>query len=132
MGEEGGIRSGSSNWPPIGAPLLSNFQRDADPWRSNFDDSVNAVSFGFVATAILISMFLVMAIFERFLRPPGNTSHNTGPPQSASSHADLESQLGFNPKLGHPSPKVSHFLLLVLVLSDSMRLCLCLHFEVSG
>ncbi|CAA6656669.1 unnamed protein product [Spirodela intermedia] len=37
-------------------------------WR-HFDSSVNAVSFGFVATAILIAMFLVMAIFERFLRP---------------------------------------------------------------
>ncbi|KAK6142558.1 hypothetical protein DH2020_022906 [Rehmannia glutinosa] len=39
-----------------------------DYWRS-FDNSVSAVSFGFVATAILISMFLIMAIFERFLRP---------------------------------------------------------------
>ncbi|CAN1844257.1 hypothetical protein LINPERHAP1_LOCUS37371 [Linum perenne] len=39
-----------------------------DHWR-HFDNSVDAVSFGFVATAILISMFLVMAIFERFLRP---------------------------------------------------------------
>ncbi|KAL8511033.1 hypothetical protein ACS0TY_017747 [Phlomoides rotata] len=38
-----------------------------DQWR-RFDNSVNAVSFGFVATAILISMFLIMAIFERFLR----------------------------------------------------------------
>eukprot|EP00249_Psilotum_nudum_P019656 c27361_g1_i4 orf=1437-1961(+) len=40
-------------------------------WRRN-DSSVNAVSFGFVATAILIFMFLVMAIFERILRsrPP--------------------------------------------------------------
>eukprot|EP00249_Psilotum_nudum_P019653 c27361_g1_i1 orf=1437-2036(+) len=36
-------------------------------WRRN-DSSVNAVSFGFVATAILIFMFLVMAIFERILR----------------------------------------------------------------
>lgn len=44
-----------------------------DHWR-NFDNSVNAVSFGFVATAILISMFLVMAIFERFLRPSSSSS----------------------------------------------------------
>lgn len=33
-----------------------------------FDSYVNADSFGFVAIAILISMFLVMAICERFLR----------------------------------------------------------------
>lgn len=91
-------------WPPIGAPL--NLERD-DHGR-HFDSSVNAVSFGFVATAILISMFLVMAIFERFLRP-------TSPPLSRSggrSHGDLEAQLGFNGKLGHPSPKVSCLYLL--------------------
>ena len=37
-----------------------------DDWR-HFDKSVNAICFRFVATAILISMFLVMAIFETFL-----------------------------------------------------------------
>ncbi|EOY28348.1 Uncharacterized protein TCM_029945 [Theobroma cacao] len=85
------------SWPPVGAPL--NVQRE-DHWR-HFDNSVNAVSFGFVATAILISMFLVMAIFERFLRP--NSSHG------GRNHGDLESQLGFNGKLSHPSPKaMSH------------------------
>ncbi|OMO65062.1 hypothetical protein COLO4_31537 [Corchorus olitorius] len=81
------------SWPPVGAPL--NVQRE-DHWK-HFDNSVNAVSFGFVATAILISMFLVMAIFERFLRP--NSSHG------GRNHGDLESQLTFNGKLGHPSPK---------------------------
>ncbi|KAB1208551.1 hypothetical protein CJ030_MR7G000285 [Morella rubra] len=30
---------------------------------------MNAISFGFVATAILISMFLIMAIFEHLFRP---------------------------------------------------------------
>ena len=38
------------------------------PWKS-FGTSMNAISFGFVATAILISMFLIMAIFEHFFRP---------------------------------------------------------------
>ena len=38
------------------------------PWK-NFGSSMNAISFGFVATAILISMFLVMAIFEHLFRP---------------------------------------------------------------
>ncbi|MBA0626791.1 hypothetical protein Godav_004393 [Gossypium davidsonii] len=88
------------SWSPIGAPL--NIQREEDHWRQ-FDNSVNAVSFGFVATAILISMFLMMAIFERFLRP---NSSPTGP-----NYGDLESQLSFNGKLRHPSPNVSHPLL---------------------
>ncbi|KAI9197547.1 hypothetical protein LWI28_000465 [Acer negundo] len=96
MGEEAG------SWSPIGSPLLNSLQKDDDPWRNNFDNSVNAVSFGFVATAILISMFLVMAIFERFLRPTSPAAPTTNP-----SHADLESHLGFNPKLGHPSPKMT-------------------------
>ncbi|KAK4402002.1 hypothetical protein Sango_0940900 [Sesamum angolense] len=43
------------------------------PWKS-FGSSMNAISFGFVATAILISMFLIMAIFEHLFRP--NASHN--------------------------------------------------------
>ncbi|KAF5444400.1 hypothetical protein F2P56_036882 [Juglans regia] len=37
-------------------------------WKS-FGTSMNAISFGFVATAILISMFLIMAIFEHLFRP---------------------------------------------------------------
>lgn len=82
-------------WIPIGAPL--NVQT-TEEHSTHFDDSVNAVSLGFVATAILISMFLVMAIFERFLRPNSSDSQN---------HEDLEAQLGSNPKLGYPSPKVS-------------------------
>ncbi|XP_027347859.1 uncharacterized protein LOC113859249 [Abrus precatorius] len=91
--------SNVNGWPPIGAPL--NVHKD-EHW-TNFDSSVNAVSFGFVATAILISMFLVMAIFERFLRP-------TSPPLSPSgrrSPPDAEAQIGFTGKLGHPSPKMS-------------------------
>ncbi|KAK1303727.1 hypothetical protein QJS10_CPB11g00941 [Acorus calamus] len=80
-------------------------------WR-HFDNSVNAVSFGFVATAILISMFLVMAIFERFLRPRSQhplDSVGRGP-------SDLEAQRrqhlhnqgrAFAGKLDFPSPKMS-------------------------
>ncbi|XP_059623145.1 uncharacterized protein LOC132266304 [Cornus florida] len=85
--------------PPTSSPLYT--QRD-DNWR-HFDNSVNAVSFGFVATAILISMFLVMAIFERFLRPSSSVST----PSRDRYHGDIESQMGFNGKLGHPSPRVS-------------------------
>ncbi|KAL4312104.1 hypothetical protein GQ457_01G042410 [Hibiscus cannabinus] len=95
MGQE---ESYLNSWPPVGAPL--NVQRE-DHWRQ-FDNSVNAVSFGFVATAILISMFLVMAIFERFLRPNSSSPH--GP-----THGDLESQLGFNDKRRNSSPKMTTY-----------------------
>ncbi|XP_022984564.1 uncharacterized protein LOC111482824 isoform X1 [Cucurbita maxima] len=56
------------------------------PWKS-FGSSMNAISFGFVATAILISMFLIMAIFEHLFRPTSpfsssevtNNSAESGP-----------------------------------------------------
>lgn len=89
-------RGGGFGWPPVGAPASLQLQRE-DHWR-HFDSSVNAVSFGFVATAILISMFLVMAIFERFLRPNSSAGRR---------RHDLDSQIGFNGKLGHPSPKMT-------------------------
>ena len=92
-------------WAPVGAPAKQQREEQSSAAvRSEFDSSVNAVSFGFVATAILISMFLVMAIFERFLRPASPEFS----PSARRSHADLEAQLAFNPKLAHPSPKVSH------------------------
>ncbi|XP_051115051.1 uncharacterized protein LOC127240416 [Andrographis paniculata] len=72
-------------------------------WRS-FDNSVNAVSFGFVATAILISLFLVMAVFERFLRP-------RSPPDAAASRggdgSSPDSDSTNMRKLDHPSPKMT-------------------------
>ncbi|KAK4766010.1 hypothetical protein SAY87_007652 [Trapa incisa] len=47
---------------------LRGMERE-DHWSSfDFDDSINDVSFEFVATDILISMFLHMAIFEKFIR----------------------------------------------------------------
>lgn len=50
--------------PPMG--------KDGQLRRNN--ESVNAVSFGFVATAVLITAFLVMAIVETFLRPRSSLS----------------------------------------------------------
>lgn len=95
------VQEHSFQWPPIGAPLYNMQQRDEH--MSPFNSSVNAVSFGFVATAILISMFLVMAIFERFLRP---TSPDFSP-SGRRRNGDLEAQWEFNGKLGYPSPKMS-------------------------
>ncbi|KAJ7948275.1 CTTNBP 2 amino-terminal-like protein [Quillaja saponaria] len=78
------------------SPLIA--QRE-EHWK-HFDDSINAVSFGFVATAILITMFLVMAILERFLRPRETLS-------GARTPGDLEAPMVFGGKLGYPSPKVA-------------------------
>ncbi|MBA0875137.1 hypothetical protein Goshw_026852 [Gossypium schwendimanii] len=82
--------------PPTATVDPLSLERE-EHWR-RFDNSVNAVSFGFVATAILISMFLVMAIFERFLRPTSDTSTTPN---------DLESHNIFNTKLNYPSPKMT-------------------------
>ncbi|CAN0914939.1 hypothetical protein LINGRAHAP2_LOCUS28836 [Linum grandiflorum] len=93
--------------PPETAAMSSDRE---DHWR-HFDNSVDAVSFGFVATAILISMFLVMAIFERFLRPRSSLNSSSSSSASSSSRpvasADLEAQFGFNGKLTYPSPKMT-------------------------
>uniref|UniRef100_A0A5B7B1E2 Uncharacterized protein n=1 Tax=Davidia involucrata TaxID=16924 RepID=A0A5B7B1E2_DAVIN len=91
---------GGSNWgivPPSEAPV--SIVGKEEHWKQ-FDNSVNAVSFGFVATAILICMFLVMAIFERFLRPRSTTA-------GSQNHGDLEVQMTFNGKLDYPSPKMT-------------------------
>ncbi|XWS63376.1 hypothetical protein CRYUN_Cryun06bG0091600 [Craigia yunnanensis] len=61
---------------------------------------MNTVSFGFVAIAILISMFLVIAIFEIFLKPKSLSSNTR-------SRTNLESQTTFNGKLDYPSPKMT-------------------------
>ncbi|XAR56299.1 hypothetical protein NMG60_11036734 [Bertholletia excelsa] len=49
------------------SPSQTGVDREAAPWR-NYGTSMNAISYGFVATAILISMFLIMAIFEHLFR----------------------------------------------------------------
>ncbi|QCD87817.1 hypothetical protein DEO72_LG3g2357 [Vigna unguiculata] len=85
------------------APTVAPFR--SDHWKQ-FDDSVNAVAFGFVATAILISMFLLLAIFERFLRQRS----------SAATPIDLEHQIDRGGKLENLSPKMSIYGRGVLVL----------------
>ncbi|CAK9151363.1 unnamed protein product, partial [Ilex paraguariensis] len=93
-------RDSSNGWgllpAPSVAPVSNSVEREGH-WK-NLDSSVNAVSFGFVATAILISMFLVMAIFERFLR-------SRSPAASGRSGGDLAAQMMANGKLSYPSPR---------------------------
>ncbi|CAM0906319.1 unnamed protein product [Alopecurus aequalis] len=65
-------------WPVAGSAAAT---QDEMRWRQ-LDSGVSAVSFGFVATAILVSMFLAMAIFEHFLRGPARARgmDGMGPP----------------------------------------------------
>ncbi|OAY78198.1 hypothetical protein ACMD2_26168 [Ananas comosus] len=115
---------------PAMAPLAAAERSNAgeERWRQ-LDSSVNAVSLGFVATAILISMFLLMAIFERFLLrspPAANAAAASSSSSSSSSSSfsfsflsflsfrrrrrpspDLEAQRrSFAVKLDCPSPEV--------------------------
>ncbi|KAL1828306.1 hypothetical protein DCAR_0207509 [Daucus carota subsp. sativus] len=74
-------------------PSQAGVDRQA-PWR-NFGTSMNAISFGFVATAILISMFLIMAIFEHLFRPNASfTSLEDGVNRPATESRRMQ-------KLGH-------------------------------
>ncbi|OMO92305.1 hypothetical protein COLO4_17719 [Corchorus olitorius] len=71
MNEFGSERSRPWNLYTSSDPSPSQTVVDKEtptPWKS-FGTSMNAISFGFVATAILISMFLIMAIFEHLFRP---------------------------------------------------------------
>ncbi|TVU36312.1 hypothetical protein EJB05_18243 [Eragrostis curvula] len=43
--------------------------RGEESTLKNFGTSMDAISFGFAATAILISLFLLMAIFEHLIKP---------------------------------------------------------------
>ncbi|KAF8007940.1 hypothetical protein BT93_K1817 [Corymbia citriodora subsp. variegata] len=95
------------------APETTYAERE-EQW-TDFDDSVNAVSFGFVATAILISMFLLMAIFERFLRSRTGSSPSPSPslpsgssPGRSTTRSDVESQVELPQKPHYASsPKMS-------------------------
>ncbi|KAH6763999.1 CTTNBP 2 amino-terminal-like protein [Perilla frutescens var. hirtella] len=100
--------------PPVAVSGGGVVERE-DQWRS-FDNSVSAVSFGFVATAILISMFLVMAIFERFLRPRSSDAASVGA-------GDAPDGGGANMrKLDYPSPKMTVYPKGVSVLMPGERM----------
>ena len=69
--------------PPAVVPAAEEEMRW---WK--LDSGVSAVSFGFVATAILVSMFLAMAILEHFLHPLVHTLEHA-PPQGIRLHLFL-------------------------------------------
>lgn len=122
MAGEGNWRTTIALVPPMAAPLNQNAEKEDEQWSSNFNNSVNAVYMGFVATAILISMFLVMAIFERFFRRPRTTSQLTTTARNCFAYNN-------NPKLDHNSSKVSlNFLLKIglQILIFFFHLFLCL------
>ncbi|KAG0478902.1 hypothetical protein HPP92_013621 [Vanilla planifolia] len=113
MGESGG--------GPAMAPL--NVDRgDQERWM-HFDNSVNAISFGFVATAILISMFLIMAIFERFLRPQTSlfASFTEGRRRGGGGLVDIETQRQRGTgKIDYPSPmQATHVLVFVCGVNEA-------------
>ncbi|TKY71398.1 hypothetical protein E2542_SST00128 [Spatholobus suberectus] len=67
-------RSKPWNIYPSSNPSPSQTGVDEEaPWKS-LGTSMSAISFGFVATAILISMFLIMAIFEHLFKPTSQFS----------------------------------------------------------
>lgn len=80
------IYTASAAEPPSPSQMVSQVEGDS-PWKS-FGTSANAISFGLLATAILISMFLIMAIFEHLFKPvpedhiqnleSGTTMHKLG------------------------------------------------------
>ncbi|KAK4743400.1 hypothetical protein SAY87_001401 [Trapa incisa] len=100
----GGGGSGGDGWVVVPQPagsFMASRGMEREEHFSSFDDSVNAVSFGFVATAILISMFLLMAIFEKFIR-----ARSAAQRPMTQTVAHIESgRSEWNGKLGHPSPK---------------------------
>ncbi|MED6143137.1 hypothetical protein PIB30_003846 [Stylosanthes scabra] len=72
----------------------------AAPWKSFGTSSMSAISFGFVATAILISMFLIMAIFEHLFKPSLTLNSH-----SMAATAQPPKQ-GINPRTVEPSLSV--------------------------
>jgi hypothetical protein len=88
--------------------------RDAPATWKDFGMSMNAISFGFAATAVLISMFLLMAIFEHFIKPRISSSLNIRGARGGSG-ASLDTEIshgGMHGKIHNPS-KVILFLFLL-------------------
>ncbi|KAG8054528.1 hypothetical protein GUJ93_ZPchr0001g31024 [Zizania palustris] len=71
-----GFGQRSRAWPPgeptpapPQPPVAADASGEAASTLRDFGTSMDAISFGFAATAILVSMFLLMAIFEHLIKP---------------------------------------------------------------
>lgn len=77
--------------------------------------SMSAISFGLAATAILISMFLVMAIFEHVIKPRASFLRSRNSEQG-------QSELGHPQSRSHPQEKYQNSVEQVIVLPLSLTL----------
>ncbi|CAO2196754.1 unnamed protein product [Urochloa humidicola] len=91
-----GIGQRSRPWPgdpastpsePAAAVAAAADARGEASTLRDFGTSMDAISFGFAATAILISLFLLMAIFEHLIKPrafpPDSDSPDGSRPRAA-------------------------------------------------
>ncbi|CAL9114394.1 unnamed protein product [Musa textilis] len=92
----------------VSTPSELAYGRDGS-WK-DLGTSMSAISFGLAATAILISMFLVMAIFEHLIKPRASllsSRHSaTESLEMSQQHAQVHLQ-----KFQHPAPSAAKFLI---------------------
>ncbi|KAI5061787.1 hypothetical protein GOP47_0022326 [Adiantum capillus-veneris] len=90
---------GYRNWAAAAPKVLPVFEERAGAGGSSPSSSsakgasVNVLSLGFAATAILLSLFLLMALFERFLRPGAALSSAPAPTAAPAASVQTSSKL---------------------------------------
>ncbi|WOL03603.1 hypothetical protein Cni_G12323 [Canna indica] len=90
-----GFGERSRSWIGDSSPAsqVAAYSRDGS-WK-DLGTSMSAISFGLAATAILISMFLVMAIFEHLIKPRASFLR----PRSSSETSQAQAQVQLQEKL---------------------------------
>jgi hypothetical protein len=69
FGQRSGAWPGDPTPTPAEPVAAAADARGEESTLKNFGTSMDAISFGFAATAILVSLFLLMAIFEHLIKP---------------------------------------------------------------
>ncbi|KAJ4965187.1 hypothetical protein NE237_017036 [Protea cynaroides] len=100
MKEISSVRSKQGNIYTSSDLSPSQPEIDKDTSLKNYGSSLHAISFGFVATAILISLFLIMAIFEHLLRPKPPFSSSQDVAEGSSGSGPLQDTMHILEKLG--------------------------------
>ncbi|XP_043719201.1 uncharacterized protein LOC122667080 [Telopea speciosissima] len=100
MNEFSPVRSKEWNIYASSDPSQSQRGADKDNSLKNYGSTLNAISFGFVATAILISMFLIMAIFEHLLRPKPPFSSSQDMADGSLESGSMQDPMHVTEKLG--------------------------------